>query len=363
MKSKIEVKKKKVSEVNIMVAIATVFVIFIHTSSEAFWYYDKGSLYSIIVYTFNKILSFAVPCFIFMSGFKLSHSKKIISLKDYVCFLKRRIIKIYLPYVLIAAIYIYYLSKHNYINMNITQMIVSILRGDFSSPFYFIVIIMQFYIIFPVFQRIINKKNSWIVLILAIFISMYFKVVVLKSNIEGNILINFYKNQSDRIFISYLAYFVFGSVFSINYEDVKKNIKPSLVIIFYMTALSLHTYLCYINYLGIRYYKYAEVGHMIFCLISIVALWLLAYKMDCKISDKRLHIFKKISAASYYIYLIHVLIMYYVDDYITVHIEKVYISFFVRSLLVIAISFTLAFFINYININISQKKRSSNSLY
>lgn len=350
-----KIAKAKVSEVNIMVAIATVFVIFIHTSSEAFWYYDKGSLYSIIVYTFNKILSFAVPCFIFMSGFKLSHSKNILSIKDYLCFLKSRFIKIYIPYVLVAILYIFYLSKHNYIDMNINQIIVSILRGDFSSPFYFIVVIMQFYIIFPLFQLIIKKKNSWFVLIIAILISMYFKVVVLKSNIEGNILINFYKNQSDRIFISYLAYFVFGSVFSINYEDVKKNIKPSLVIIFYMTALSLHTYLCYINYLGIRYYKYAEVGHMIFCLISIVALWLFAYKMDFKISDKGLQIFKKISAVSYYIYLIHVLIMYYVDDYITVHIEKVYISFFVRSFLVIVISFILVFLINSMKKNLYQK--------
>lgn len=359
MKGKIDVKNKKVSEVNIMVAIATVFVIFIHTSSEAFWYYDKGSLYSIIVYTFNKILSFAVPCFIFMSGFKLFHSKKIVSLKDYAYFLKSRLIKIYIPYILVAILYIYYLSKHNYIDMNIYQIIVSILRGDFSSPFYFIVIIMQFYIIFPLFQLIINKRNSWIVLIIAILISMYFKVVVLKSNIEGNILINFYKNQSDRIFISYLAYFVFGSVFSINYEDIKRNIKPELVIILYIAALSLHTYLCYINYLGIRFYKYAEVGHMIFCLISIVTLWLIAYKIDCKISYKGLQNFKKVSSASYYIYLIHVLIMYYVDDYITVHIEKVYISFFVRSLLVIEISFTLAFLINYLKKKIYVKKRIS----
>ncbi len=350
--------KTKLLEITIMLCIASLFVILIHTSAEAFNYYDQGSNYNIIVFVFKKLISFAVPTFIFLSGFKLFYGDKDYKNKKYLVFLKNRFTKILIPYVVANIVYIiFFINKWNY-EYNFFDVLVSIfLKGDIAGFFYFVIIIYQFYILIFLFDFLRKYIYSKWFLLFVFFVNVLFKSRYILNN--NNSFTSFYNMYNDRIFMSYIFYFVLGMYFANNVVEVKKIVKNYKAWIFlYLIVVISHTYLSYINYMGLRYYRYAEFVHLIFCSLSIIALYIFSYKLKDILSFKLVKFINRYAALSYHIYLYHIFVMFYMEEFlVNNNVEKIYYSFPIKTLGTIVGSYIISRFIIYMNLKLKQPKK------
>ncbi len=323
-----------------MLLVSSLFVILIHTSVEPFYYYDKGSIYNIIIFVFKKLISFAVPSFIFLSGFKLFYGDKEYTSYKYFTFLKNRFYKIFVPYFVANFVYIIgyiYMFSAQY---EVKQVLISIfLKGNIMGAFYFVVIIFQFYFLTPLFSYLNRYMDKPYILLLSFLINLLVKSrLVLNANTAFN---SFYNTYNDRIFLSYIVYFVLGMYFAKNKDVVMRVIKNYKKFIgSYIVVLSIHTYLSYINFMAIWWYKYAEQGHIVFCSISIITLYIISYKCKDFFGDRGRKFINKYARVSYHIYLYHICAIYIIQAILSrIGLTKMYLIFPITTILCIIITY------------------------
>lgn len=357
-------KKKNITEICYMTSILTCLVVLIHTGSEAFNYYEQGTLFNILIFIYQKIMSFAVPGFIFLSSFKYFYNKKEdFSTASYIKFMHKKIVKIFVPYALVALVYYLYFTSKGYMSFDLKELIFGIfIRGDIASPFYFIIVIFQFYILMPMFSKFCKKNNFKLAILASILINAVFKLLLI-SNIYNydSYLVDIYIRYNDRIFLSYIAYWTIGIYFGLFYEDLKQIIvkNKTIVNVIYGQVALAHIVLSYLNYRGDIYYKYAEIGHIIFCIASIIFI----YKNSLILENLNIDLIRTISIKysniSYFVYLVHVLIIYIMDELMnSYNIEKVYFRWIIRTITVFVFSGVIANILS----SIKFKRRSSENL-
>jgi peptidoglycan/LPS O-acetylase OafA/YrhL len=88
---------EKLEEVDYLRAIACLFVVFIHTTADYIFLDTAGSLTKTAFLFVNRALTFAVPAFIFISGFVLAR-RYLQRDFSYLLFLKKRLKHIIVPY-------------------------------------------------------------------------------------------------------------------------------------------------------------------------------------------------------------------------------------------------------------------------
>ena len=95
--------KRKITEISIYEFFMCMFVITIHLMSEGVDNFTRWSASSITFMTITKLITFAVPGFVFTSAIKLFYNLGDKKLK-YPKFLLGRFLKVYLPYMIAVAI-------------------------------------------------------------------------------------------------------------------------------------------------------------------------------------------------------------------------------------------------------------------
>lgn len=293
--------KNKLSEIDLMRAICCVLVVIIHVTA-AFWYtFKPGTISFKAVVVLNTLSKFAVPSFVLISGFVLYYvyyNKKIEPLTFY----KKRLSKVFVPYFIWSVLYIVvnYLAYERPID--IKSLIYYFSLGKANYHLYYICLILQFYILFPILIKVFKKfENSVIPMILFTAVNLYF--------------IRYIKLPfSDRIFIYYIMFFILGFYFA----DLKvKGIQINNKIAILITAI----YLIITTYYVLETYKVMVKVPLLskalyrhswwyFSLISIIFLYVLVnyfgvnfrYLIDNKIINS-------ISKHSFTIYLSHPMFM------------------------------------------------------
>lgn len=121
--------------------IAIVMVIGIHT------YYDGFAHFNLFL---RQFLNCAVPIFLAISGYFIGQ-KKFAEVGSYAAFLKKQIPRVYIP-MLIWSIPWLILALHQGYSLPVSLKRVVI--GDMSMGiFYFVILIMQYYVLTPIIQR------------------------------------------------------------------------------------------------------------------------------------------------------------------------------------------------------------------
>ncbi|MGB8226840.1 MAG: acyltransferase [Sedimentisphaerales bacterium] len=145
--------------------IAIIAVVAIHAIDKVFpWECPTtGGWNLFFIVTYRQLLNFAVPAFIFISGYWAS-ANPIESLNDYRIFLTKRLSRILIPYFFWSSILLGYgvIRTHN---IDIQQMIFKLLTGRVISIYYFIIVLAQLYIMTSIFQYI-NRKRYGLILVL-----------------------------------------------------------------------------------------------------------------------------------------------------------------------------------------------------
>ena len=281
----------------------SIFIVFL---SHICYFYIKSNneILSFFSIYFINAIRFVVPFFVISSGYLLE-------IKDYkkktiIDFYKKRLFKILIPY-FIFCVFLFFLKDYKNINI----FLIDTITGKISVPFYFITVLIQLYILYPLIKKIINKLGSKKSLFISFFISLIFGVILPKF---------FLLEFSYYTFLAYIFFFVFGIVFKKYYSnpDIISFLKK---IKFVRFAVIITFIYCIIALIGKEQY-------FNFQLIYAVILFLLIYYFKEKIEKNKLYkYFCFLGKNSFYIFLIHFTILEFIFKYLNLLALNVYLEY------------------------------------
>ena len=158
--------------VDALKAFAIIAVIFIHVVSIGQKFAERLTPYWFHLVTYDQLLRFCVPLFIALSGFGLAakYSSSHLDLKD---FYTRRVAKLLPQYLFFAVVlYIFLLLMQpvtgEIVHYNFFQ---AIFLGRADYHLYFVPLVFQFYILFPLFFWM-TRKNIWVMLLVSLLVQV-----------------------------------------------------------------------------------------------------------------------------------------------------------------------------------------------
>ena len=117
--------------------------------------------YSVFV---RQVILCAVPIFLYVSGYWLA-GMRIETLSDYLVFLKRRLSRILIPY-LVWSSFFYTVHVLRGQPFSVSDFLFKLLTGQVEGLYFFLVMLPQFYLLTPLFVRLSRARWSiWAVII------------------------------------------------------------------------------------------------------------------------------------------------------------------------------------------------------
>lgn len=328
---------KKLSELSFLNILFCIIVIFIHVVSEPVSSLTAESALYMPSLVSWRLSAFVVQGFIFLSGLKMFLKKnENFSYKKYYV---SRFKKIVVPYVIFVCIFYLYFLKNGYFEFSLCELAKYILSGDLVSHFYFVIVIVQFYLLRPLWRYMLDKISPFAAgctsLMITVLFGQYFPDII--NFVFGK---NF--GYNDRLFTTYLFYWVMGCYAGENYKsfcnEIMKN-KYIISVLFVLFAAA-DAAVSYIRFSGGEAIIWLENLHIIYSVLailfwSVISLYIGKYIM-------KLSAFGIIDKSSYYIYLIHPLFIFIVNGIMKkIGIAGVGKAFLVRSASVYICSFAL----------------------
>lgn len=280
-----------IKSIDAMRAIAILAVVLIHTTTKTL----EFTHYNLVNYPWtlllNQLSRFAVPLFFLISGFVLELSSR--PDESYLTFLKKRFMKIFIPYVFWSLIYYYLVYNQNHDNLFHV-----ILTGNASYQLYFIPTLCIFYAIFPLLHKVYKFiANPFILISLGVIqFWLLFEDYFIKHG-----------GSDSPMRIASLSFFIFliGIVAARNkdrlFEFAKKwkyfLIVSSILAGFYVFEEGKIFYYAIYNISAI----YSQYRPSVLIYTTLIAL--LFYIIFEKVN------LKKLSELSYFIFFIHVIVL------------------------------------------------------
>lgn len=306
----------RINEADFLKGLAILAVLLVHTS----WNFIKADdLNGVIISNafINTFSRFAVPLFIFVSGLVLTY--KYFNKLNKKSFYSKRIRTILPSYFIFSFFYmlceIAYLSKIP----NAKEVMINWIIGGYGY-LWFLVLIMQLYIIFPliisVYRRFISKSGY--LLIAAFAVELIWGITDL--GIPKEFLV------PSGIFYFVLGIYAYDHTISFNLKTAKSYIMI-FFIIFITAFVSYRQILDIINYGG---FENIPIKHPMISIISSIVLYtliiVLLYSISVNLNDKR-HlitiIVSSIGIYSFGIFLVH----FFYQQLITIALLKSGITF------------------------------------
>lgn len=277
--------KERITYYDSLRGLAIIGVVLIHCLK----YQDQYSLNASII--LRQLINFSVPLFIALSGFFLAGTK-VTNKSEYGIFLKKRIPRVYIPYFVWSLLFIAVgLCSAKEINMG--RQLFNLATFQTKAIFYFVALIIQYYILFPVLERFLSKKllivSAIISLLCCIFIFMF----------------QYYTHRSLPLIIyagnafTWILFFVLGMYLKKYKFKVKKSVLIALAVIAFLLSTAE-------SFFQIR--LSGDIGNAVsavkissFIYSTLVIVLLLNYKHSSKT------IFSDLGKVSYAIYLLHLL--------------------------------------------------------
>ncbi len=309
------VNAKKKQELNILNVFLCVLVVFIHAVSEAITGLPRDSVAFAFLYMLWKAATVAVPAFLFVSGVKLSLSLAA-KPQSFGKFFLGKLLKIYLPYVLYVLLYYVYFVYNGYFPFEVKALLSYVFIGDLTAHFYFIVILMQFFLLMPLFRWLVARYNATLLLIASLLITLLFGQFlpdILRAITSGKV--EFLYN--DRLFTTYLFYYVLGMVAGHKYNAFTAFLKENrgFIVFFGIFVLVLNVGFSFYERRTGVWFGFSNLLHMTYCM-GILPLVCVLAKVVSKCRFFESGFFKTVNAASFGVYLLHLLVMYGINHFL-----------------------------------------------
>jgi surface polysaccharide O-acyltransferase-like enzyme len=316
--------KRYIPEINLIRAIAILAVVMIHSTSYALVQLSVTSSYYRLYVFLHEFSSFAVPLFIFISGFVLCYTylDKPVTASTVLTFYKKRMWNIAIPYTIFTVLYFILNYKENTVYNTVVKLSLQFLQGQAHGHLYFMFVIIQFIILFPLFLYAMKWKRVrnhiwWIGFLLQWFYYYLNRIYIVHLDGVPGI---FHKTGS--LFISYIAYFTFGIYLAVHFTKIMdwfarraamKHILRSLSNVLWLLS---GAYYVYLRYEGLVNKQWAD-GQLfayvwfVFNLLSVIAIFQLAIVIYYKFPALLGKIGGSIGVCSFGIYFLHPAILYY----------------------------------------------------
>ncbi len=301
------VKKQDIVFLNVLFCL---IVVFIHISSEIINKMDHGESLYCLAFVLSRLSSFVVQGFILLSGIKLF--LKIDSIK-FGKFYISRLCSIIIPYVIWILVYYLYFCSIGYFNFSWQQLGWFILKGDISAQFYFIVILVQFYALMPIWKFLFKRGNIAATLVITLMISVItgacLKNIILYFNPEA------YVDWVDISFLKYIFYWAAGCMIGMHYGQFQSYLKKnwmSIIVLFVLcgTANGWLSYVCMDT--G---FWWLELIHMFYIISALLFFYMLSQALLVG-NGFLIKPFAWLDSLSFNIYLIHCLIIFITEDFL-----------------------------------------------
>lgn len=153
--------RETIPEFDLARVISMLAVIMIHITAP---YVSRSSDFTLLgmnlAFVLNQIVRFAVPLFLLLSGASLGFSR---SSDSPMSFLKKRAKKIGIPYLVWFSLYEIYQLVHTQPmpRVTVSSFFRALLQGQSAPHLYFIIILAQCYLLYPVLRKAVGRAPGW----------------------------------------------------------------------------------------------------------------------------------------------------------------------------------------------------------
>ncbi len=301
------------TELDYINAAACLCVILIHVLSYGIGGgYGPQSWQAAVIYFPWRLAGFVVPAFLFTGAVKMAlfFGDRKITAGVYLRYIWERIRHIYFPYVIWAAVYYLCFYAAGYVQGSFSELAAGIFRGSLSGQFYYVVIVMQFYLLMPLWMRLALRVPFFVSLCVSLFLTM---TALRFSNFLAQFGFSF--AYADRIFLPYLIFWTLGIYAGAHYDRVTESIRrigAGTGAVFCLCVLS-GTLLAYGNYSRGILLIDQDFLKLVTDIMSILLIWAVCIRIREK-NQRAGKLLAKINRASYQVYLSHCLFLTAVTD-------------------------------------------------
>lgn len=316
--------KQRIQMFDALRGLACLIVIFAHILSTDCTY----GLYA------NGCGKIGVWCFMVMSGFlsflPFLNDTYTYSITDVIKYYRNKLVKVYPAYliVLIFAFSIGYIDDLRILGL-------SLLFGKGEGHFWYMPVIAQFYLIFPIviYLYFLVKKNDYL-----------FTFFLLSAGALCCILFPFFSYEENSILIFwYLPVFIMGIILSIIWRRVSDKIKPSAwfdIMIFVMViAILVCTPIFQKLIWNIAPSGWLQNKYLLMGVLWSIIVFCLLFSKKIRLIMENSKILNWIGKISYELYLIHYIIL--------LKIVPIFQNTFIRGVIVVLLSVGLSWILHY----------------
>lgn len=228
-------------------------VIAIHVGSMAI---SAGTATPFAALITNILSRYSVPAFFFISGYGLFYSKPLEETFSYGQFLKKRLHSIGKPYLIASLLYlIYYTILNRDLSvLDPSNILFSLFFGTSQYHIYFLVILIWFYLLFPLWRRLMQAmEKAGLKLSLAVLFVL--QVLLYEGSFhfwsypgwiaQNWLLTNLMNFRLNYFPFFYLFIFMLGGVIARHYQDFKALItgKKALLTAFFALSAGFNTWM------------------------------------------------------------------------------------------------------------------------
>lgn len=287
-------------------------VIFIHSASEIVSEMPKTTAVFRTVFSLQKLSMFVVPGFILLSGAKLFLRKAdSFNLGKYYL---SRFLRLVVPYVVWSVIYYAYFCYRGVYSFDLADMLLHILRGDMWAHFYFVIVLIQFEILAPLWIFLYRRGNA------AVHMTFAMLVTAICAQYLPSVLTTLFPSMPDfsvtNCFLRYQVYWTAGCLIGLHYNQFCEYLKSNKLIIFIGWLASGFIYL-YISLFTLgREPVWTELFNILYTCCAILMFYMLSQLFGGRAAGV-LKPLAPIDRSTYTIYLVHCLVIVLVNDYMT----------------------------------------------
>ena len=320
-------RREELSVCNVFFAL---LVIFIHTIAEPVDGYDRDSLLYFISLGLWRLSSFVVQGYFFLSGVKLflNHRREPAG-RFYLDRLKR----VVLPYAAVFCLFALYFTLTGTVQFTPASFFTGLFTGKICGHFYYVILIVQFYLLTPLWQKVIRKTEPVLGCITALLVMVICKIYMpdLLQFLTGRPF-----TENGLLFTSYLFYFIAGTYCGLAYDRFRillDRYRTSLLVTWGILGVIDWIFL-WMQYRGVYYAPWLELFHVLYCIYAILGCLSLGYLWR----EKKLFsgkFFRLADKWSYHVYLLHPLVILLADSlFYRFGIHSLSLRFLFRTLLV-----------------------------
>ncbi|MCW7492732.1 acyltransferase [Leptospira sp. 2 VSF19] len=277
---------------DVLRGFAMVGIVLIHIHSYFQFFHPADQTVTRTTLFLSNLSRFSVPVFILTSAIFLRKKEGywISKLKNLV-----------LPYSLASCLG--YLVKYN--NYNILEFIQFYLLGKVFAPFYFVPLLIQFYILFYLFDKLLtNNLYSKSLLFISLLLNLTSNLGFFDSILP--------KEYHSISILNYIFFFVLGIYIGLSYEEKENTKKKDELSILFLALTVLFLFFLILYSFG--YVVDFKNHHIVYPIFFFFGIWQILPRFNRKVSDW----ISYIGNNSLFIFLLHPFIihmMHSVDPY------------------------------------------------